>query len=127
MKHRIHTKGLTVGIVSGIVLGALSVAGSIGSSTTAFVGANPNYAQTADGVNQNIDVNDKHHNTGDMREGWERIQDRLVNQNSFYWKEAAGKSQIPKHCQKLSHARLAKCIVNYREGLIYQEQQTRKN
>jgi len=127
MKHRIHTKGLSLGIVAGVAVGALSVVGSINSSTTAFVGIDPNFAQTSDPINQSIDVNDKHHDSGDLIKSWPRIQDRLQEQGSYHWRKGRGENSIPRHCWELSHARLAKCVVEARGGNIYQKQQTPKN
>ncbi|MDP7247312.1 MAG: hypothetical protein QF741_01670 [Candidatus Peribacteraceae bacterium] len=127
MKHRIHTKGLSLGIVTGIAVGALSVVGSINSSTTAFVGIDPNFARTGDPINQNIDINDENHKKRDLIKGWPRIQDRLQEQGSYYWRNGRGKNSIPKHCWELSHASLAKCVVEAREGNIYRKQQTPRN
>lgn len=128
MKHRIHTRGLTVGIVAGLVVGAFTVAGSIESSTTtAYFGIDPNFARTGDPVNQDIDINNENHKQRDLIEGWPRIQDRLQEQGSYHWRSGKGKNSIPEHCWGLSHARLAKCVVEAREGNIYRKQQTPRN
>ena len=116
MHRSISNKALVVGVLVGAVAGASSV---YNANLTAFVGIDPNYARTMDSVNQNIDPEDDLHDNGEIVKSLPRIQDRLKDQGSYYWRNAATSDNVPKHCYGLSNARLAKCIVAASEGIKY--------
>ena len=109
---------MVIGILVGAAIGATSV---YNANLTAFVGIDPNYARTMDSINQAIDPDDQHHDNGEIEKSLPRIQDRLKDQGSYYWRNAATSDNVPKHCWGLSHARLAKCIVAANEGIKYRK------
>ncbi|MBU2259850.1 hypothetical protein KKC44_04560 [Patescibacteria group bacterium] len=107
-------RNMLVAALVGAVAGVLMGAGTAQFTEVLAQGINPTYIKTLDDVRNYGDINHVF--------SLPRIQNRIQDQGSM--RMAAPTDRVPEHCMELSGARLAKCVVEFRDNdVIYQPQQ----